>query len=208
MATLRRQRVTLLAGVCAGLACGSLATGWYLTGFDEVSEQRRAYRYMRAQSRYWDEPAPDGGPTWPNWRASSDLAITDATPPMSEAELRSDFAQWELLERCASNGVAQPPEGRGEQRPRSLSPEAAALFIRGERRGLLPVANLAQTTDAGLAAGYGPTADGRGRRWFIDCSRSSVRCVTNFDGGSPVWIGCPAGEVCGGKGADQMLLGE
>ena len=208
MATSRRQLAAVLGGVCAGLAVGSLASAWFLTGFDEASEQMTAYRYMRAQSRYWDKPAPDGGPVWPNWRASSDLAISEAPAPMSEAELRADFGQWELLERCVSNGVAPPPDGRGEKRPRSLSPEAAALFIRAERRGLLPAARFAERAAAGFTASYKETANGRGRRWVIDCSSSRVRCETDFDGGSPVLIGCPAGEVCQGTGADQMLQGE
>ncbi len=39
--------------------------------------------------------------------------------------------------------------------------------------------------------------------WVIDCSSSSVRCVTNFDGGSAVLVACPAGEVCKGSKDNQ-----
>jgi hypothetical protein len=39
--------------------------------------------------------------------------------------------------------------------------------------------------------------------WVIDCSASTVRCVTNFDGGSAVLVGCPAGEICRGSKDNQ-----
>lgn len=119
-----------LSSLCAGLFLGFVLALFVLTGLDEVDEQVQAFRYMRAQARHWDTSAPDAGPGWPNWRASMDVALPESTPPMSEAELRRDFAQWELLERCATNGVQIPSGGRGERRPRSLSPEGAARFIR------------------------------------------------------------------------------
>jgi hypothetical protein len=66
-----------------------------------------------------------------------------------------------------------------------------------------PEDQLSDGPDAGFEAEYFETANGRG--WVINCSASTTRCVTDFDGGSPVLIRCPAGEVCMGSGADQRL---
>jgi hypothetical protein len=62
-----------------------------------------------------------------------DLAKTEAQPPLTEDGLKRDFQQWELQERCAANGIAGLPQGTGEARPRSLTPEAAARFMRAMR---------------------------------------------------------------------------
>lgn len=132
------ERLTRFALLLVGGFVGAAAMLWWVTGFDEASEQIRSFRYMRAQERHWDRGIPAKGPTTPNWNASLELAAADLAAPMTEAELLADFRQWELLERCSANGVAKV-EGIGELRPRSLTPEAAARFIgawREEKRAL------------------------------------------------------------------------
>ncbi len=127
-----RAGAILFLGLALGAAVGAWLMLWSMTGTDEVSEQIQAFRYLKAQARHWEQ-ATRNGPLYANWKASMDLAIQDTRPQLSEADLRRDFQEWELLERCATNGVAKPPEGRGESRPQSLTPEAAAGFIRAMR---------------------------------------------------------------------------
>jgi len=126
----RRPGVLALVSLATGLFVGSLCTLLVLTGCDEVDEQVQAFRFMRAQARYWDRPPADSGPRSASWRASIDIAIPEASAPMSDAELRQHFGECELLERCAANGVQTQPRGSAERRPRSLSPEGAARFVR------------------------------------------------------------------------------
>jgi hypothetical protein len=129
----RRELLLTAVAFILGGVVSVFATIAYLTGFDEVSEQRQALRYLRAQARYWDKQPAADRPRWPNWNAALDLALPEAAAPETEPELKKDIAQWELLERCVRNGVASPGPGRGELRPRSLTPEAAARFIRATK---------------------------------------------------------------------------
>jgi hypothetical protein len=69
---------------------------------------------------------------------------------------------------------------------------------------ILTVAALSVASAAGRDAGppFEATLDREGEHsgytWSIDCSHSKRKCVTDFDGGVPRPIECPAGMTCGG----------